>query len=208
MNISSKLIEDAVNAFASLPGIGKRTALRLVLHLLKQEDKITEQFTFDIARMRRDIKFCKVCHNIADHDLCSICSNTKRNQNLICVVEDIKDVMAIENTQQFNGVYHVLNGLISPMDGIGPNDITIPQLLNRITDETTELIMALSPTIEGDTTIYYISKQTQHTATKVTSIARGISFGSELEYTDEITLGKSISNRLPFNQYLSNNQEE
>lgn len=204
MNISSKLIEDAVNAFSSLPGIGKRTALRLVLHLLKQENNITEAFTQDIARMRRDIQFCQTCFNIADSDICTICSNENRNHNLICVVEDIKDVMAIENTQQFNGVYHVLGGLISPMDGIGPEDIHIQPLIDRVSDETQELIMALSPNIEGDTTIFYISKQVQEKGVKVTSIARGISFGSELEYTDEITLGKSISNRLPFNQYLPN----
>lgn len=206
MNFSSKLIEDAVNSFSSLPGIGKRTALRLVLHLLKQDPNFTSSFTANISKMREDINFCQTCNNISDQDLCNICSNDKRNHGLICVVEDIKDVMAIENTQQFNGVYHVLNGLISPMDGVGPNDINIEKLIDRVNEgNVEELVMALSPTIEGDTTIFYISKQLKDKAVKLTSIARGISFGSELEYTDEITLGRSISNRLPFNQYLSNN---
>lgn len=204
MIFSSTLLENAVNEFAKLPGIGKKTALRLALHLLKQDEEQVSVFSQRIARMRREIRFCQKCHNIADQDLCNICSNTMRRKETICVVESIRDVIAIESTQQFNGVYHVLGGVISPLDGISPDQLQISSLLARIpADEVQEIIFALNPNIQGDTTIYYISRQLKETPVRITTIARGISFGGELEYADEMTLGKSIANRIPVQQYIS-----
>lgn len=175
----------------------------MVLHLLKQDLAAVENFSETIAGMRRDIKFCRRCHNISDGDICAICANTMRNQRMICVVETIRDVIAIESTQQFNGTYHVLGGIISPLDGIGPDQLNIEQLVGRIEKEQTEeLIFALSPNIQGDTTIYYIQKKLQNFNCRVTTIARGIAFGGELEYADEMTLARSLANRLPVNQYV------
>jgi len=203
MIFSSSLLENAVNEFAKLPGIGKKTALRLVLHLIKQDAGEVSQFSEIVARMRNEIKFCSHCYNISDKELCNICSNSMRKQEIICVVENIRDVIAIESTQQFNGVYHVLGGVISPLDGIGPDQLTIDALVNRIEKEDVEeIIFALSPTIQGDTTIYYISKKIKHKPVKITSIARGIAFGGELEYADEMTLAKSISNRIPVENFI------
>ena len=203
MIFSSALLENAVNEFAKLPGIGKKTALRLVLHLIKQDAEEVSQFSEIIARMRNEIKFCSRCYNISDKDLCNICSNTMRKQEMLCVVENIRDVIAIESTQQFNGIYHVLGGVISPLDGIGPDQLTIDALVERITKEDIEeIIFALSPTIQGDTTIYYISKKIKNNPVKITSIARGIAFGGELEYADEMTLAKSISNRIPVENFI------
>jgi recombination protein RecR len=205
MQFSSSLLENAVNEFAKLPGIGKKTALRLVLHLLKEESKVTGQFSEVIARMRTEIKFCHRCHNVADGDICSICSNSMRKQEIICVVESIRDVIAIESTQQYNGTYHVLGGVISPLDGIGPGQLTIESLVHRIEKEkTAELIFALNPNIQGDTTIYYIQKKLQPHTIRITTIARGIAFGGELEYADEMTLARSLQNRLPVESYVSN----
>jgi len=199
MNFSSKLIEEAVEAFATLPSIGKKTALRLVLHLIKQEAEISEQFAAAILRMRKNIKECKKCHNISDHDICSICKDPKRDASVVCVVETIRDVMAIEDTGQFRGLYHVLGGVISPIEGIGPTELNIESLKERVQkNEVKELIMAISPTIEGDTTIFYITKQLKELDVKVSTIARGISFGGELEYADELTLGRSIIARTPY----------
>ena len=204
MQFSSSLLENAVNEFAKLPGIGKKTALRLVLHLLKQDSKEVGQFSEVIARMRSEIKFCQRCYNVADGDICSICSNSSRKQEVICVVESIRDVIAIESTQQFNGTYHVLNGVISPLDGIGPDQLNIDSLVHRIEKEKTEeLIFALNPNIQGDTTIYYIQKKLQPTGIRITTIARGIAFGGELEYADEMTLARSLQNRLPVESYVS-----
>lgn len=204
MQFSSSLLENAVNEFAKLPGIGKKTALRMVLHLLKQDEAITENFSETIARMRRDIKFCQRCHNVSDADFCSICANSLRNQRVICVVENIRDVIAIENTQQFSGTYHILGGVISPLDGVGPDQLQIESLVHRIQKEQTEeLIFALSPNIQGDTTIYYIQKKIKNLNCNVTTIARGIAFGGELEYADELTLGRSLQNRMPVDRYIS-----
>ena len=204
MIFSSSLLENAVNEFAKLPGIGKKTALRLVLHLIKQDVASVGQFSDIIARMRNEIKFCSRCYNISDKTLCNICSNTMRKQEILCVVENIRDVIAIESTQQFNGIYHVLGGVISPLDGIGPEQLTIDALVERITkEEIEEIIFALSPTIQGDTTIYYISKKLQGLPVKITTIARGISFGGELEYADEMTLARSIAKRLPIENYVT-----
>ena len=203
MIFSSALLENAVNEFAKLPGIGKKTALRLVLHLIKQDAGEVSQFSEIIARMRNEIKFCTRCYNISDKDLCNICSNNMRKQEIICVVENIRDVIAIESTQQFNGIYHVLGGVISPLDGIGPDQLTIDALVERMAKEDIEeIIFALSPTIQGDTTIYYISKKIKNNPVKITSIARGIAFGGELEYADEMTLAKSISNRIPVENFI------
>ena len=203
MIFSSSLLENAVNEFAKLPGIGKKTALRLVLHLIKQDSEEVNQFSEIIAKMRNEIKFCSRCYNISDKDLCNICSNSMRRQEMICVVENIRDVIAIESTQQFNGIYHVLGGIISPLDGIGPGQLTIDALVERIGKEAIEeIIFALSPTIQGDTTIYYISKKLNQHPVKITTIARGISFGGELEYADEMTLAKSISNRIPVENFI------
>jgi recombination protein RecR len=203
MQLPSSLLENAVNEFAKLPGIGKKTALRLVLHLLKQDVGTVLQFGETIAKMRKDIQFCQRCLNISDTSICSICANAMRNQHLICVVENIRDVIAIESTQQYNGTYHVLGGVISPLDGVGPDELSIDPLIARIQkEETEELIFALNPNIQGDTTIYYIQKKIQNPSCKVTTIARGIAFGGELEYADEMTLARSISNRLPVGQYV------
>jgi recombination protein RecR len=203
MNLSSHLLESAVKEFAQLPGIGKKTALRLVLHLLKQEESTVMQFSETITRMRREIKFCKNCHNIADQDLCTICNNPSRKKETICVVENIRDVIAIESTEQYNGLYHVLGGVISPLDGIGPEQLMLETLSGRaMNGETKEIVFALSPTIQGDTTIYYIRKKLNNPQLRFTTIARGISFGGELEYADEMTLAKSIRNRLPVDSYL------
>ncbi|KAF0236456.1 MAG: recombination mediator RecR [Sediminibacterium sp.] len=203
MQLPSSLLENAVAQFAKLPGIGKKTALRLVLHLLKQEVNEVQLFGETIAKMRRDIQFCNRCHNISDGNICSICANSMRNQRVICVVENIRDVIAIESTQQFNGTYHVLGGIISPLDGVGPDQLSIESLVNRISkEEVEELVFALSPNIQGDTTIYYIQKKIAHLGCKVTTIARGIAFGGELEYADEMTLARSIANRLPVQQYV------
>ena len=204
MQFSSQLLENAVNEFARLPGIGKKTALRLVLHLLKQDSKEVAQFSEVIARMRTEIKFCQRCFNVADGDICSICSNSLRKQELICVVENIRDVIAIESTQQYSGTYHVLGGIISPLDGVGPDQLNIESLILRVQKEKTqEIIFALNPNIQGDTTIYYIQKKLQPYTVRVTTIARGISFGGELEYADEMTLGRSLQNRLPVDSYVS-----
>jgi recombination protein RecR len=204
MQFSSSLLENAVNEFARLPGIGKKTALRLVLHLLKQDTKEVGQFSEVISRMRSEIKFCQRCYNVADADICSICANSMRKQQVICVVETIRDVIAIESTQQFNGTYHVLGGVISPLDGIGPDQLAIEPLISRIQKENTEeLIFALSPNIQGDTTIYYIQKKLQPVNIRITTIARGIAFGGELEYADEMTLARSLQNRLPVENYVS-----
>ncbi len=204
MVFSSSLLENAVNEFAKLPGIGKKTALRLVLHLIKQDKNEVAHFSETIDAMRREIKFCKNCYNISDKELCNICSNPMRKKELICVVENIRDVIAIESTQQFNGVYHVLGGIISPLDGIGPEQLNIEGLTKRVTEEkTVEIIFALNPTIQGDTTIYYIGRKLKELPVKITTIARGIAFGGELEYADEMTLAKSISNRIPIEHYIA-----
>src|SRR5262245_26638988 len=204
MQFSSSLLENAVNEFAKLPGIGKKTALRLVLHLLRQHNNDVTQFREVIARMRNEIKFCQRCFNVADADICSICSNSMRKQELICVVESIRDVIAIESTQQYSGTYHVLGGVISPLDGIGPDQLNIESLVHRIQKEKTEeIIFALNPNIQGDTTIYYIQKKIQTHPIRITTIARGISFGGELEYADEMTLARSLQNRLPVEKYVS-----
>jgi recombination protein RecR len=204
MIFSSSLLENAVNEFAKLPGIGKKTALRLILHLLKQDVAEVEYFSHIIAKMRSEIKFCSRCFNISDTALCNICSNKLRGNDTICVVENIRDVIAIESTQQFNGVYHVLGGIISPLDGVGPDQLTIDALTERIKqEEIKEIIFALSPNIQGDTTIYYIGRKLKDIRVKITTIARGIAFGGELEYADEMTLAKSISNRIPVEYYIN-----
>jgi recombination protein RecR len=207
MIFSTTLLENAVNEFAKLPGIGKKTALRLVLHLINKDVQEVNHFSETIATLRSQIKFCTRCHNISDADICTICNNHARKQQIICVVENIRDVIAIESTQQFNGVYHVLGGIISPLDGVGPNQLQIDSLINRIkTEQTIELIFALNANIQGDTTIYYIAKKLQGHDIKITTIARGISFGGELEYADEMTLAKSISNRISVENIIQNNQ--
>ncbi len=202
-NFPSKLLENAVNELSKLPGIGKKTALRLALHLLKQEKSEVENFGNVIIKMRNDINFCRMCHNISDDEICDICSNQKRNHSFICVVEDVRDVLAIENTSQFNGVYHVLGGIISPMEGIGPSNLNIETLVDKVAlGNVTEIIMALPATIEGDTTNFYIYKQLKGFEVILTTIARGIAVGDNLEYTDEITLGRSIINRMPYDTGL------
>lgn len=199
MNFSSKLLEEAVNAFASLPGIGKKTALRLVLHLVTREVETVDQFGDAIVKMRREIKSCKVCHNLSDEELCNICRDQRRDQQVICVVESIRDVMAIEDTGQYRGMYHVLGGVISPLEGVGPGELTIDSLEQRLeSGEVKEVVMAISPTIEGETTIFYISKRLKDLDLKISTIARGVSFGGELEYADELTLGRSIVARVPY----------
>ena len=204
MQFSSQLLENAVNEFAKLPGIGKKTALRLVLHLLKKETAEVEQFSHVLSKMRNEIKFCNRCYNVSDTVVCNICNNPMRKQHFICVVENIRDVIAIESTQQFNGLYHVLGGIISPLDGVGPEQLTIDALVERIkTDEVEEVIFALNPNIQGDTTIYYIGRKLKEVKVKITTIARGISFGGELEYADEMTLAKSISNRIAVEHYIN-----
>ena len=192
-------MERAVESFSQLPGVGRKTALRLVLHLLRQPLEDVDRFTDAVTRVRHDVKYCKVCHNISDTDICSICSDPRRDGSVVCVVENIQDVMAIENTQQYHGLYHVLGGIISPMDGIGPHDLSIDSLVERIdTGEVKEVILALASTMEGDTTNFYISRKLKDKDVKLSIIARGISVGDELEYTDEVTLGRSILNRTPF----------
>ena len=196
---SSLLLENAVNEFAKLPGIGRKTSLRLVLHLLKQPATEVEIFGNSIIQLRKEIIYCKECHNISDTEICRICDNKSRDHQTVCVVENIKDVMSIENTQQFRGVYHVLGGIISPMDGIGPNDLEIESLISRVEKkEVKEVILALSTTMEGDTTNFYIFRKLAPFNIKITTIARGIAIGDELEYADEITLGRSILNRIEF----------
>ena len=206
MEFSSKLLEKAVNEMAQLPGIGKRTALRLVLHLLKQPSKQTHFLSQALTSMRDEIKFCKNCHNISDVDVCEICSNASRNHKIICVVEDVRDVMAIENTNQFKGIYHVLGGKISPIDGVGPSQLNINSLVEKVKlGSIDEIIFALSSTMEGDTTNFYIFKQLKDFNIKTSTIARGIAVGDELEYADEVTLGRSILQRVPFENSLKNN---
>lgn len=199
MEFSSKLLEKAVNEMAQLPGIGKRTALRLVLHLLKQPKEQTQFLSSALNTMREEVKFCNSCHNISDIEVCEICNNSARNHQIICVVEDVRDVMAIENTNQFKGIYHVLGGKISPIDGIGPSQLNINSLIEKVKlGQIEELIFALSSTMEGDTTNFYIYKQIKDLNVKTSTIARGIAVGDELEYADEVTLGRSILNRIPF----------
>lgn len=206
MKYSSKLIADAVGEFTKLPGIGEKTALRLVLHLLKQADEKVDHFGDAITRMRKEIKFCKTCNNVSDHDLCEICGSHHRDQSIVCLVETIRDVIAIENTNVYKGVYHVLGGVISPIDGVGPDKLNIEALVERVkSGAVKEIIMAISPTIEGDTTIFYVSKRLKDLPVNITTIARGISFGGELEYTDEMTLARSIATRLPYENYLVKN---
>lgn len=199
MQFSSKLIEAAVDGFAGLPGIGRKTALRLVLHLVQQEPEVTTSFVEVVGRMREGIRECSRCHNLSDEALCNVCADTRRDRKTICVVESIRDVMAIEDTQQYRGLYHVLGGVISPIEGVGPTDLQIDSLVQRVSEEQpSELIMALSPTIEGDTTIFYITKQLAETKVKISTIARGVSFGGELEYADGVTLGRSIVARTTY----------
>jgi recombination protein RecR len=199
MTFSSKLIEKAVEAFSSLPGIGRKTALRLVLHLLKQEKSTTEQFANALIAMREGIRECRQCHNLSDDEVCQICADQRRDKSQVCVVENIRDLMAIEDTGQFRGLYHVLGGIISPIEGIGPTDLNIDSLVLRAQQgEIREAIMAISPTIEGETTIFYLSKKLQPLGVQVSTIARGVSFGGDLEYADELTLGRSIVARTPY----------
>ncbi|WP_298480920.1 recombination mediator RecR [uncultured Maribacter sp.] len=206
MDFSSKLLENAVYEMSQLPGIGKRTALRLVLHLLKQSDQRTENLATSLLDLKAKVRFCSNCHNISDTELCEICANPKRDASLVCVVEDIRDVMAIENTGQFRGMYHVLGGKISPMEGIGPQELTISSLISKVKKgEIKELIFALSSTMEGDTTNFYIYKQIEKEGISTSTIARGIAVGDELEYADEVTLGRSIINRIPFEGSLKSN---
>lgn len=204
MNFSSSLLENAVNELAKLPGIGKKTALRLVLHLLKQDKLQSEKLGNAIIQMRDGIQFCSKCHNVSDNEYCKICSDFVRKKSQICVVESIRDVMAIEATEQFSGTYHVLGGLISPLDGIGPDSLHIASLINRIeTDDVEEIIMALSPNIEGDTTTYYVAKKIQEKPIKITVLSRGVAFGGELEYADELTLARSFTHRLPLDKVVN-----
>jgi recombination protein RecR len=199
----SKLLEDAVNEMSSLPGIGKKTALRLVLHLLKRDSFEVERFSASFVKLRNEMHYCVYCHNLSDTEVCEICNDKSRDGTLVCVVEDIRDVMAIENTRQFRGLYHVLGGIISPMDGTGPADLEIESLINRVREgEIEEVIMALSSTMEGDTTNFYIYRKLKDTKVKVSTLARGVSVGDELEYADEVTLGRSILHRTPFEQTL------
>lgn len=195
----SKILEDAVDAFGRLPGIGKRSALRLVLHLLKMEHDEVRLLAHQLLRLKEDVKYCRVCNNLSDHEVCSICSSTTRQHNSICVVESIRDVIAVENTRQYFGLYHVLGGVISPMDGIGPSDLSIEKLLERVkTGPVDEIIFALSTTMEGDTTNFYLYKKLKEYPLKISTIARGVSFGDEIQYADELTLGQSILHRRPF----------
>ncbi len=204
MNFSSKLLEEAVNHVSQLPGIGKRTALRLVLHLMRQPQDQTDGLTQALSSMRHDLKFCNQCHNVSDVELCEICASHSRDNTIVCVVEDVRDVMAIENTSQYRGMYHVLGGKISPMDGIGPQDLNIKTLVDRIkNDEVKEIIFALSPTMEGDTTNFYIFKQLEGLAVNTSTIARGIAVGDELEFADEVTLGRSILHRVPYENSMN-----
>lgn len=204
MNFSSKLLEDAVTEFAKLPGVGQKTALRLVLHLLNRDKEEVARFSAAVSNLRNEIQFCRKCHNISDLAVCEICASQKRDHSLVCVVEDTRDVMAIENTNQYNGVYHVLGGLISPMDGVGPSDLQVDTLVERLKENNVkEIIFALSATMEGDTTIFYLHKRLKQFNINISTIARGIAFGGELEYVDEITLGRSIVTRVPYENSLS-----
>ena len=199
MNFSSVLIEKGVEAFSSLPGIGKKTALRLVLHLLKQENNVTEQFAEALVKMRQNIRECEQCYNLSDEPICRICADQRRERSLVCVVENIRDLMAIEDTSQFRGLYHVLGGLIAPIEGIGPSELNIDPLISRCEKgEIKEVIMAISPTIEGETTVFFIAKKLQPLGVLVSNIARGVAFGGDLEYADELTLGRSIVTRTPY----------
>lgn len=201
MNFPSKLIENAVEELAKLPGIGRKTALRLVLHLLKTETEDTRSLSEALLKMREDITYCKTCHNISDTEICNICANPMRDQSLLCVVSDIRDVIAIENTGQYKGVYHVLGGVISPIEGIGPSDLNIVSLVERLPEsEVKEVVLAVSPTMEGDTTAFYITRKLRDFKVKITTIARGVPVGGELEYTDEITLGRSIIERTSYSK--------
>lgn len=204
MNFSSKLLENTVNEFSRLPGVGQKTALRLVLHLLNQPTNEVMRFSDSLTKLKSEICYCTICNNISDQAICEICSAVKRDKGLICVVEDTRDVMAIENTNQFNGVYHVLGGLISPMDGVGPSDLNIDKLVERMRNENVhEVILALSATMEGDTTIFYLYKKLKDFSIQISTIARGISFGGELEYVDEVTLGRSIATRVPYERSIA-----
>ncbi len=204
MIFSSKLIEDAVQEFSRLPGIGKKTALRMVLQLLRMDKAEVDAFTGAVSRMRHGIQFCRECHNVADADVCVICANPGRNRSQVCIVENLRDVIAIESTGQYSGLYHVLGGILSPLDGVGPEQLNIVSLCKRVKEqEIKELIMALSPNIEGDTTVYYIARQLKDLELSITTIARGISFGGELEYADEMTLAKSIAKRQPIENYVT-----
>ena len=206
MKYSSKLIADAVAEFQKLPGIGEKTALRLVLHLLRQDRQKVTHFGEAVTRMRSEVKFCANCNNVSDHETCDICSNPMRDHSLVCIVESIREVIAIENTNIYRGTYHVLGGVISPIDGVGPDQLNISMLVERVQKGgVKEVIMALSPTIEGDTTIFYLSKKLKEFNVQISSIARGVSFGGELEYTDELTLGRSIATRLPYENVLVKN---
>ncbi len=199
MNFSSKLLEEAVKALSTLPGVGKKTALRLALHLIHQPDEQVETFSRAILNMRKNIKHCQICFNLSDDAICSICNDKSRMKKIICVVESVRDVMAIEDTNQHRGTYHVLGGIISPLEGIGPSALNIDSLVQRVeNEEVDEIIMAISPTIEGETTLFYISRQLQSFKVKITTIARGVAFGGELEYADELTLGRSIISRVPY----------
>lgn len=198
-NYPSKLLEAAVNEFATLPGIGQKTALRLVLHLIRQDKSALESFGSAIVRLGNELKFCHICHNICDDEVCGVCVDKRRDQSIICVVESIKDVMIVENTQQYRGVYHVLGGIISPMDGLGPSDLNINTLEERLKQGSiSEIILALSATMEGDTTNFYLYRRLNQYKIKFSTLARGVSIGDELEYTDEVTLGRSLVNRVPF----------
>ncbi|MFB5944544.1 recombination mediator RecR [Albibacterium profundi] len=204
MNFSSKLLENAVSEFSRLPGVGQKSALRLVLHLLNQPEQDVTRFSNALIDLKSQIKYCKECHNISDQDQCEICTSLKRDRSLICVVEDTRDVMAIENTDQYGGLYHVLGGLISPMDGVGPSDLSIEALIQRVQkEEVSEIILALSATMEGDTTIFYLYKKIKDLGVKISTIARGIAFGGELEYVDEVTLGRSIVTRIPYERNIA-----
>jgi len=199
MNYPSVLIEEAVNELSKFPGVGKKSAMRMVLHLLKQQEQDVIKLGEAVIKLRTQIKYCKRCGNVSDEDICNICNSPKRNHNNICLVEDLRDVIAIENTSQYNGTYHVLGGLISPVNGVGPDDLNIASLVERIkTEEITEIIMALSATMEGDTTVFYLSKKLKDLPVKISTISRGIAIGGELEYADEITLGRSIALRVPY----------
>lgn len=203
MNYSSRYIENAINQFSKLPGVGRKTAARYVLHILKQEKEDLESLVNSIVDLRNELRYCSVCNNISDKEVCGICSNPNRNAAVLCIVEDIRDVMAIENTQQYHGVYHVLGGIISPLDGVGPDDLNIETLVKRMAEgKIKEVIMALSTTMEGDTTNFYIYKRIKDFPVRITTIARGISIGDALEYADEITLGRSIINRIPYETVL------
>lgn len=199
MNYPSVLIEEAVNELSKFPGVGKKSAMRMVLHLLKQQETDVVKLGEAVIKLRTQIKYCKRCGSVSDAEVCNICNNPKRNQHTICLVEDLRDVIAIENTSQYNGTYHILGGLISPVNGVGPDDLNINTLVERIkTEETTEIIMALSATMEGDTTVFYISKKLKDLSVNISTISRGIAIGGELEYADEITLGRSIALRVPY----------